>query len=64
MFCHYDDNWMELEHIDVIHEYNGKRKNYYHIPRYKCACGYAKVLLDVYDFMNENIDNDLQYHKF
>jgi hypothetical protein len=61
MFCNYDDNPMEIEYIDVTHKYDGKEKRYYQIPRYKCRCGYARVPYPVYDFMNENMDNDRQY---
>lgn len=63
MFCHYDDKFMEIEYIDVVHDFKGKYKKYYNIPRYKCSCGHAKVCYSVYDFMDENIDNDIQYTK-
>ena len=61
MFCHYCDNWMKTEHIDVIHEYKGKKKNYNNIPRHYCRCGARRVPFSVYRFMEENIDNDKQY---
>jgi hypothetical protein len=61
MLCHYDDNLMNLEYINVTHKFEGKQKKYVNIPRYKCECGYARVLPSVYEFMNKNIDNDLQY---
>ena len=61
MYCNYDDNLMELEFIDVVHRYDDKEKNYYNIPRYKCSCGCARVPLSVYEFLDKNIDNDLQY---
>lgn len=63
MLCHYDDNVMELEYINVTHRHNGKEKQYYRIPRYVCACGAARVPYHVYDFMDENMDNDKQYSK-
>lgn len=61
MLCNYDDNAMELEYINVTHNYNGKEKIYYNIPRYKCRCGYARVQYSVCEFMDKNIDNDIQY---
>lgn len=63
MFCNYDDNSMKLEYIDVIHSYNGTQKKYYDVPRYKCRCGYAKMPISIYKFMDKNIDNDIQYSK-
>lgn len=63
MFCNYDDNLMSIEYINVLHEFKGKKKEYYNIPRYKCRCGYAKVPYSVYDFMDKNINNELQYNR-
>lgn len=62
MLCQHCNNWTEIEYIDVIHEYQGKDKKYYSIPKHKCKhCGAGRVSLSVYQFMDKNIDNNKQY---
>ena len=61
MFCFYCDKYMgDIEYIDVIHEHQNKKKKYYKIPRYKCSCGTGRVPKEIYEFMNENMDNNKQ----
>jgi hypothetical protein len=61
MLCQYDDNVMELEYINATHKHNGKEKEYFNIPRYRCVCGAARVPYSAYEFMENNMDNDKQF---
>ena len=62
MICEYCGNYMKFKSKDALYKYKDKEKKYFNVPVFQCSsCGMEKISLDVYTFINENINNDKQF---